>query len=271
MILTPLNRTISEWTGRKVWIIGGSSGIGRTTAHELHARGARLVVSARDRVSLQAFCEGHPGSESVGLDVTDLSQMRSATARVIELLGGSPDLVMYCAGHYRAMAATQFDLGEALRHDDVNYRGALYLLDSVLSVMISAGRGHISLVGSVAGYRGLPLALAYGPSKAALNYLAQNLYMDLRPRGVSVSLICPGFVETPLTAANEFRMPALISPETAAAEILRGWAQGRFEIHFPLRFTAWLKLLELLPARWHFALMRQLVGRESRPDALRPG
>jgi NAD(P)-dependent dehydrogenase (short-subunit alcohol dehydrogenase family) len=171
---------------------------------------------------------------------------------------------MYCAGTYAAMRATAFDLEVALRHVQVNYVGALYLLDAVLPHMLEQARtghpGHISLVSSVAGFRGLPQSLAYGPTKAALINLAETIYMDLAPLGMGVSVINPGFVETPLTAQNEFKMPALITPEQAAQEILRGWRQGDFEIHFPRRFTLWLKALRHLPYTAYFAVVRRSTG-----------
>jgi short-subunit dehydrogenase len=119
-------------------------------------------------------------------------------------------------------------------------------------------RGHISLMGSVAGYRGLPNSLAYGPTKAALINLTETLYLDLHGQGIGVSLINPGFVDTPLTRQNQFKMPALITPEKAAQEILKGWAHGEFEIHFPKRFTRWMKALQLLPYPAFFAATRRL-------------
>ncbi len=147
-----------------------------------------------------------------------------------------------------------------LRHEAVNYTGALRLLDAVLPHMLARHSGHISLVSSVAGFRGLPNGLAYGPTKAALINLAETLYLDLRAAGIGVSLINPGFVETPLTAQNPFTMPALISPAQAAQEILRGWSRGTFDIHFPRRFTRWLKLLRLLPYRLYFAAVHRFTG-----------
>ena len=146
------------------------------------------------------------------------------------------------------------------RHQQVNYVGALHLLDAVLPALLRQGHGHLSLVASVAGYRGLPRSLAYGPTKAALINLAETLYLDLHERGIGVSVINPGFVATPLTAANPFPMPALISPEEAARAILRGWARGRFEIHFPRRFTLAMKLLASLPFGAYQAAVRRITG-----------
>jgi short-subunit dehydrogenase len=126
--------------------------------------------------------------------------------------------------------------------------------------MLARQHGHISLVSSVAGYRGLPQSLAYGPTKAALINLAETLYLDLQPQGVGVSVISPGFVDTPLTAQNDFHMPALITPEQAAQAIVQGWALGEFDIHFPKRFTLVMKLLRLLPYRLYFAVVRRMTG-----------
>jgi short-subunit dehydrogenase len=147
-----------------------------------------------------------------------------------------------------------------LRHQDVNYTGALRVLDAVLPELLPQQRGHISLISSVAGFRGLPQSLAYGPTKAALINLAEALYYDLRPHGIGVSVINPGFVETPLIAGNDFPMPALITPAKAAQEILKAWRKGEFHIHFPKRFTRMLLLLRMLPYRWYFALVRRGTG-----------
>ena len=256
-----------DWAGRSVWIVGASTGIGRATAALLHARGARVVVSARSAARLAEFEAQYPGSRALALDVNDAAALARAASEVDAQFGGI-DLVCYCAGHYRAMRATDFDLGEALRHVEVNHIGALNLVAAVLPHLLRRGRGHLSLVASVAGYRGLPGALAYGPTKAALINLAEALHLDLAPRGIGVSLINPGFVETPLTAQNGFAMPALISPDQAARAILRGWARGHFEIHFPRRFTWWMKLLRLLPdALYLRAVPRFIADDEPKPHA----
>ena len=256
-IFSPLNPPMNDWSGKTVWMIGASTGIGRATASALHARGARLVVSARKLQALEAFVAQHPGSVALALDATDGDAIAAATQNL--LVQGPLDCVVYCAGHYQAMRADAIDLPDMLRHVDVNYLGALRVMNAVLPALIARGAGHFSLVGSVAGYRGLPNSLAYGPTKAAMINLAETLYLDLHTKGIGVSIINPGFVQTPLTAGNEFDMPALLTPEQAAQAIVKGWAQGRFEIHFPKRFTLWLKLLRVLPNRLFFGLVRKVA------------
>lgn len=257
-----LNPRISDWHGRRVWLVGASSGIGHATASALHARGAQVVVSARNAAALKAFTDQHPGSQALGLDSTDRAAVQAAAEQL--LARGPLDLVCYCAGTYQPLRATAFDLDVMLQHQQVNVTGALQVLGAVLPAMVQAasgGRpGHISLVASVAGFRALPQGLAYGPTKAALIHLAEGLYQDLHASGIGVSLVNPGFVATPLTAANEFAMPALISPEDAALSIVRGWERGVFEIHFPKRFTRVMKLLRVLPYGLYFPAVRRLTG-----------
>lgn len=253
-----MNTPLTDWHNKSVWLIGASSGIGLATAKALHAKGARVVVSARKADLLQTFVDAHPGAQAVVLDVSDASAIEQATQYVQEQQG--LDVVIYCAGYYKPLRAVNYSLDEMQRHLEVNYLGALRVLDAVIPRLVVQAHGHISLVASVAGYRGLPMSLAYGPTKAALIHLAEALYLDLSPYGIGVSLINPGFVETPLTAQNTFEMPALISPEQAASAMLRGWAKGVFEIHYPKRFTLWLKFMRLLPYRIYFALVRRFTG-----------
>ena len=262
-----LNPRMESWAGKTAWLVGASTGIGRATASALHKAGARVIVSARGREALDLFVAEHGRSDAIALDATDRDAMRDAAARIVSV-HGRIDLVMYCAGTYKAQRATAFDLDVALNHVQVNYVGALYMLDAVLPVMqaqakaakAGASGGHISLVSSVAGFRGLPQSLAYGPTKAALINLAETLYLDLHPVGLGVSIINPGFVETPLTSQNQFKMPALITPEEAAREIMRGWKHGEFEIHFPKRFTFWMKALRHLSYGSYFAAVRRSTG-----------
>ncbi len=256
--LSPLNPPLVDWRGRSVWLVGASSGIGLACAKALHALGAKVCVSARQADLLQAFVEQHPSSMALPLDVTDAAALKAAAQQVQSQQG--LDVVVYCAGVYQALRATEFNLARMEQHMSVNYHGALFLLDAVLPTLLAQGKGHLSWVSSVAGYRGLPQSLAYGPSKAALTHLAEALYLDLHDSGLGVSVINPGFVETPLTAQNQFTMPALITPAQAAQHILQGWKDGLFEIHFPKRFTRWLQLLRILPYRWYFSLVRRATG-----------
>lgn len=257
-----MNPPIVDWPGQTAWIIGASSGIGLATAQRLHRLGARVIVSARSQQALDDFVSQHPGSQALVMDVSDRAAVAAAAQEVLS--GGVPQLVCYCAGHYSPMRAYEMELNELLQHQQVNVIGALHVLTAIVPAMEQAASlghsAHISLVASVAGWRGLPQSLAYGPTKAALINLAETLYLDLRPRGMGISVVNPGFVQTPLTRQNTFKMPALITADQAAAELIHGWERGLFDIHFPRRFTWTLKLLRLLPYRWYFALVHRLTG-----------
>jgi NAD(P)-dependent dehydrogenase (short-subunit alcohol dehydrogenase family) len=249
------NPPITDWHGKTVWLVGASSGIGLATAQALHGQGARVVVSARSAAALDAFVAQHPGSKALPLDVADPAAVHAASRSLSQL-----HAVVYCAGAYRPQRATAFDLAAMQQQLQTNYVGALHVLDAVLPRLLRQGHGHISLLASVAGYRGLPNSLAYGPTKAALINLAETLYLDLHGSGIGVSLVCPGFVQTPLTAQNDFAMPVLIAPGQAASAMLQGWRQGAFDIHYPRRFTCWMKLLRLLPYGLYFPAIRKLTG-----------
>jgi NAD(P)-dependent dehydrogenase (short-subunit alcohol dehydrogenase family) len=261
-----LNPRMQDWQGKTVWLIGASTGIGRATASALHAQGARVIVSARNGIALRDFVNAHPGLDAQGLpravamplDVTEEGELKHAAATILK---ASPiDCAMYCAGTYKELRATEFNLPTMLDHQRINYLGALHMLDAVLPHFLARQSGHISLISSVAGYAGLPKSMAYGPTKAALINLAETLYLDLHKQNIGVSLICPGFVDTPLTAQNKFNMPALITPDEAAQEILKGWAKGEFEIHFPKRFTLWMKAIRMLPYRLYFPAIKKFTG-----------
>lgn len=238
-----------------MWLVGASSGIGEALAQALAKRGARLVMSARSLEKLQAM---RPEALVLPCDVTDRASFAKAWNAVRAFWGGV-DLVIYLAGDYTPMRAEDFNLNVAERMVEVNALGAMRLAALVMPELLRNG-GGLALVSSVAGYRGLPKALAYGPGKAALINFAESLYFDLAPRGIGVWLVNPGFVATRLTAKNDFRMPALLTPEQAAQAILAGFASGRFEIHFPRRFTWVMKGLALLPARLYFPLVRRITG-----------
>ena len=254
-----MNLPIRDWQGQRVWIIGASTGIGAETARLLLSLGARVALSARQRVALTGVANGHANALVQTLDITDHASVLAARDAVMARWGAI-DLILIVAGGYNEMRADSFDLIAANQLIDLNLRGVLNCLDAVLPVLLKQAAGGIGIVSSVAGYSGLPKALIYGPTKAALINLCESLYLDLRPRGINVYLINPGFVETPLTAGNDFPMPALVSASTAAGYIVRDIEAGRFHIHFPKRFTNWLRLARLLPYRVYFWLIHKVTG-----------
>jgi short-subunit dehydrogenase len=255
-----LNPRIRDWQGQRVWIIGASSGIGEALACALGARGARLALSARRREALEqvaAHC-GASDTEVLPLDMTDAAALAAAWSFLSETWTGV-DLVVVMAGDYVPLSAARFDLPTARKLIDVNLQGPLNVLATLLPAISAGANTGIALVSSVAGYRGLPRSLVYGPSKAAVINLAESLYLDLHGRGNGVWLINPGFVATPLTAQNDFPMPFIISAEQAAQEIVAGFARGDFEMHFPRRFSRLLKLLRLLPDAWYFKIVARMT------------
>ncbi|WP_319240121.1 SDR family NAD(P)-dependent oxidoreductase [uncultured Propionivibrio sp.] len=250
-----MNPKITDWQGRYVWLVGASTGIGAALAGELARRGAHLAVSARTLDALRVL--PIDAARRLPCDVTDTASL-AAAHRTLKAEWPRIDLVVYLAGDYVPMRAHRFDLARAEQVVEVNFTGAMRLAATVLPDLPAGG--GIAFVASVAGYRGLPEALCYGPGKAALIHFAECLYLDLAACGIGVWVINPGFVRTRLTARNDFAMPALLTPEQAALAIVAGFRTGVFEIHFPKRFTRVLKLLSLLPRRWYFALIRRITG-----------
>ncbi len=252
-----LNPKIQNWQGKVVWLVGASTGIGYALAEQLHQQGAVVIVSARSADKLDAFVLAHAGSAAIPFDVAQVQQVTEATRQVLSM-HAQIDVLVYCAGYYTPQTATithpAFNMLEMHQHMALNFTGALNVLHACLP-----HTRHVALLASVAGYQTLPNALAYAPSKAAMQRLAEGLYIDLHAQGVGVTLINPGFVQTPMTAQNDFYMPALISASDAAKAILKGLAAGSFEIHFPKRFTLWVKLLSMLPYRLYFAVCRAMT------------
>lgn len=255
------NEPIRQWTGRRIWVVGASSGIGAALARALIERGARVAVSARSREALQRLAQtGKPGQVlALPLDVTREAELSTALASIQSAWSGL-DLVVLLAGNHIPVRAWELTATGARDLVETNLVGVLNALAVVTPVLLKAGHGGVAVVSSVAGYGGLPTGLVYGATKAALINLTETLYLDLAPRGIGVYLVNPGFVRTPLTDRNTFSMPALISPEEAARQMLRGMERGEFEIHFPKRFTRWLKFLRLLPYRLYFPIVHKFTG-----------
>ena len=251
--MSTLNPCITDWNNRSVWLIGASSGIGLACATHLVKLGAKVTVSARNMDLLLSFKRDNPSSMVAEMDVTRIESISQAFEQVKNHHG--IDVVVYCAGHYLEQNADKFNLQEMMKHNDINYLGLCRVLSFILNPMIAQRFGHISIISSVAGFQGLPKSLAYGPTKAALINLSESMYFDLHGHGIGVSLVNPGFVQTPLTAQNKFHMPALISTDQAAVEMIKGWRKGDFEIHFPKKFTLVLKFLKILPYFIYFKMV----------------
>jgi short-subunit dehydrogenase len=253
-----LNPPIREWSRRKVWIVGASSGIGAALCRALLERGARVVLSARNSERLDEVADHHPLAAVYPFDASDPTAW-AEVAHTAHPTNDPVDLMVYCAAEYQPQRIWDARAAQVASTLGINLAGAYYGIEALLPAMLARGQGGIALVASAAGYMGLPGAAVYGPTKAALINLAELLYCELTGRGVAVYLINPGFVATPLTAKNRFRMPALRTPEQAAAAIIRGFERGQFEIHFPRRFTLVLKAMRLLPQRLRLKALARLV------------
>ena len=250
-----MNPKITDWQGKRVWLLGASSGIGAALAQELARRGAKVAISARKADKLLAL--NIPDALILPCDATNVASLAGARKQLL-LAWRGVDLVIYLAGDYVPMRADSFDLVKAEKVFEVNFLAAMRLTAAVLPDL-KAG-GGIAFVASVAGYRGLPKALAYGPGKAALIHFAEVLHLDLSPKNIGVWVINPGFVATQLTAQNDFDMPALMTPEAAAIATVDGLKRGNFEIHFPKRFTLFMKFMALLPYSLYFPFIRRTTG-----------
>ena len=254
-----LNPPLPPWTDCRVWIIGASTGIGAATARSLLDAGARVALSARKADVLAKVGGGDPRALIEPLDFTDSAQVAAAWERVRSAWGGI-DLVLVVAGSHAEIRAWDLTEANAMALLKTNLHGVIGTVATIMPALLAQGKGALGIVASVAGYRGLPKALIYGASKAALINFTETLYLDLHPKGFGVYLINPGFVQTPLTDQNEFAMPHLITAEAAATALVAGLRAGDFEIDFPKAFTRQLKLLRLLPYRWYFALIHRSTG-----------
>ncbi|MDP2226207.1 MAG: SDR family NAD(P)-dependent oxidoreductase [Moraxellaceae bacterium] len=254
-----LNPRIQRWTDRHVWVIGASSGIGHALADALLQRGANVAVSARKTESLDALSTQYPGKVLVlPLDVSDADAWSRSYA-ALESQWPTLDDFIFCAADYQPIRAWELEGRRAEKMIRTNIAGPVHGVATVLPAMLKKQSGSIALIASVAGYMGLPKSLVYGPTKAALINFAEALYLDVHPRGIGVSIINPGFVDTPLTQGNDFTMPALITPAEAASEIIKGLEDGAFEIHFPKRFTRWLRLIRRLPYSLKFSILAEVA------------
>lgn len=248
-----------QW--KYAWVTGASKGIGRAVSMELCRMGVNVYASARNEEELNQLskdCQGCSGKVIVcPLDISDQGAIHQLFTEKFE--SNSPDLYLLNAGTHDPFPAQEFTAARTERLWQVNVFGTARCLEAVLQQCIGNNAGQIALMASIAGYRGLPTAAAYGSSKAALINLAESLKLDLIGTGVDVRIINPGFVRTPLTDKNEFTMPALMEPEEAAKRIVAGLQGKRFEITFPRRFAWLLKSFSFLPYSWYFPLVRRMT------------
>jgi NAD(P)-dependent dehydrogenase (short-subunit alcohol dehydrogenase family) len=238
-----------------VWVTGASTGIGREVAMQLAARGVIVAVSAR---SAEKLSDMGSNVKPYPLDVTDAAAAQRTIDRIESELGPI-DLALMAAGAYAPVDVNAFSPEPFAKMMGVNFLGVVNCIAGLLPVMKKRKRGRIAWIASVAGYRGLPKAAGYGPSKAALINLAESIAPELAVQGIDVSVVNPGFVATPMTAKNDFPMPFLMTPKDAARRTIEGLAAGKFEVAYPTRFVIILKIARLLPYSLYFWLIKRGV------------
>jgi NAD(P)-dependent dehydrogenase (short-subunit alcohol dehydrogenase family) len=245
---------------RLAWITGAGKGIGRALALRLASQGWRIAASARTLEDLEKLAADGPAGHirPYVLDVTDPVAAQATVAGIEEDMG-KLDMVVLNAGTHIPMPAAEFSADGFRKLVDTNLMGTVHCIAPVMTRFLSRGSGHIAVVASVAGYRGLPTSAAYGATKAGLINMCEALYPELERAGVRLTLINPGFVKTPLTDKNTFEMPFLISAEEAAIQINKGLEKRSFERTFPWRFAVLMKILRLLPNSLFFAVTRRMI------------
>lgn len=250
---------------KNVWIIGASTGIGKSLALRWLNYGHSVTLSSRSVKQLEELKAGLTSSQQefcqlVPVDVTDSASIRSAYDEVFAWKG-LPDIMLYNAGTHQHMPVNEFNADVSRSIIETNLIGAVHFTDAVLPDILKNRRGHLVFTGSLAGYRGLPFAAAYGAGKAGLINFVESIRFELEKHGVTVTLINPGFVKTPMTDRNPFEMPELITSEEAATYIIEGLKKGKKEIHFPPKFSWIMKFLRILPySIYHWLISKKTVG-----------
>jgi NAD(P)-dependent dehydrogenase (short-subunit alcohol dehydrogenase family) len=243
---------------RTVWITGASTGIGAEVAKQLAAQGVVVAVSARKAEALASAAESNSNIKPYPLDVTDEKSVADTFAKIERDLGPI-DLIIAAAGTYDPVTLDRFTPQPFRNMYEVNYLGVINVLAAAMPSFRTRRKGHLSWIASVSGYRGLPKAAAYGPTKAALINLAESLKPELAREGITVSVINPGFVKTPMISQNDFEMPFLMEVKDAARQTIAGLAQGKFEVAYPAPFVRILKFARILPYRLYFWLINKYV------------
>ena len=241
---------MTDWRGKRYWLVGASEGLGAALAHKLSSAGVEVILSARSEERLLALAESLPGKAQVlPMDVADTASVRAAAQEAGEIDG-----MVFLAGVYWPMPATSWQADEAVAMGDVNFTGLVRVLGQVVPQMTERDNGHIVITGSLAGFRGLRNSIGYGASKAGTMVMAESLYADLWRTGVRVQLANPGFIRTRLTDKNDFKMPALMEPDAAAQKMFEHMNSTRFRMSFPSPFAWVFRIAQLLPDAIYYRL-----------------
>lgn len=243
-----------ELPAKRYWIVGASEGLGRALAEALDARGASLILSARSEDRLKDLASGLRDAKVVAVDVTDPESVSNAAKEA-----GDFDGFIYSVGAYEPMKSTEWNSDAARLMVATNITGCLNVLGEVVPRFVEANRGHIALIGSLSGFRGLPGAVGYGLSKAAVMHTAENLRIDLSKTDILVQRMNPGFIKTRLTEKNEFNMPQLMEADEAAAHVMKAIDKRSFSYSFPKPFSLMFTVGQHLPISWFQGLFKGMV------------
>ena len=242
-----------------IWITGASSGIGKALALKFANENWNVAISARRENILKEISESNENIKSFPLDVTDKTKCKEVFEQ-IKSHYGDVDICFFSTGTWNPKKEKDIDVEQIENVFKVNFFGTVNSIKAVEEYFKNKNSGIITIVSSIAGYRGLPNSTGYGPSKSALNNLAESLYFDFGRHNVRVCLVSPGFIKTPMTDKNDFKMPFLKTPEFAADQIYNGLINKNiFEIHFPKSLTFLLKILSFLPSKIYFGLIGKMT------------
>lgn len=241
---------MTQWQGKRYWLVGASDGLGAALAQRLNRAGAEVILSARSEDKLAALADTLPGkTQVVPLDVSSADSVAKAAMKV-----GSVDGVVYLAGVYWPFGAKDWNAEQATAMADINFTGLVRVMGQVVPDMVARDAGHIVITSSLTGFRGLPGSIGYTASKAGTMSLAECMYADLRKTGVKVQVINPGFIKTQLTDKNDFKMPFLMTPEDAAREVFEHMNTDKFKKSFPFLFSLLFRGSQFLPDWLYFRI-----------------
>jgi NAD(P)-dependent dehydrogenase (short-subunit alcohol dehydrogenase family) len=257
-----VGETRESWV-KRAWITGASTGLGRALALSLAQSGWIVAASSRTLCNLEQLAAEAVGMEGrilpYELDITDEAAVL-ATVKRIEKEVGALDLAILNAAIHKPVSATEFDTGRVRDVVETNLMGTVHCLGAILPGFVKRRRGEVVVVSSaIAGFCGMPSAGAYGATKAALINMAESLKPQLDPLGVRLTVVCPGFIDTPMSRRGEFPTLFMTTETEAARAVLSGLRSSRFRVTFPLRMALVTGILRLLPYRLFFVITRRLA------------